>query len=128
MHRILLIDDDELLREVMARCLAQAGYCVEQAANGREGIARMRANMADLVITDLVMPEMEGIETITKLHRDFPGLPVIAMSGAAKRSPSYLMLAKKLGAIDTLLKPFSPDELLCRVSIRLEGRENPPSS
>src|SRR6185369_2584061 len=88
--RLLLIDDDPILREVLAMALVQAGYTVVHAESGRQGTALFRATPADLVITDLVMPDREGIETIVTLHRERPDLPIIAMSGGAVRSPLYL--------------------------------------
>jgi DNA-binding response OmpR family regulator len=112
MAHILLIEDDELLRPLLARCLEAAGHAVTQAPTGRAGMRAFRAKFADLVITDIVMPDQEGIATIMGLHRDHPEVPVIAMSGGGANTALYLELAKKLGARFTLAKPFSPQDLL----------------
>jgi len=116
MARILIIDDDALLRSTLAANLASAGHIVEQAEDGRAGTAHFRSEPADLVLTDLVMPNQEGIETIVTLKREFPGVRVIAMSGAARNSALYLELARKLGAVCVLEKPFTRDLLLQTVA------------
>ena len=112
MARILLIEDDDELRKVIAQSLAHAGHEVVQAADGRQGIDLFHATPFDLVLTDLVMPGKEGVETIIELHREQPTLKIIAMSGGMLRSNFYLELAGKLGAHRTLAKPFMPAELL----------------
>jgi len=111
MARILIIDDDDTLRGIIAKSLTHAGHTISQANNGRKGVAQFRANPTDLVITDLVMPEQEGMETIKILHRDFPTTPVIAMSGGLDGSPLYLDLTRRLGARITLTKPFTLQQL-----------------
>lgn len=125
MSRILLIDDEAPVREVLTAALTNAGHTVMQAEGGREAGKLFRAEPADLVITDLVMPDREGIETIIALHRDFPDLPIIAMSGGM-RSPFYLTLAAKLGARRTLAKPFTAEVLLHTVDELLAPRAAPP--
>ena len=110
MARILTIDDDDAVRSIVAHALTRDGHSVIQAADGVEGAARLHSHTFDLVITDLIMPNREGIETIIELHRDFPTLPIIAMSGAAE-SNSNLRMAQLLGARSTLQKPFSIQEL-----------------
>ena len=112
MAHILLIEDDELLRPLLARCLESAGHVVTQAATGRAGVRAFQAELADLVVTDIVMPDQEGIATIMMLHRDHPEVPLIALSGGGVNPSLYLDLAKKLGASCTLAKPFTPDDLL----------------
>jgi DNA-binding NtrC family response regulator len=111
MARILIIDDDDTLRGIIAKSLTHAGHTITQANNGRKGIAQFRAEPTDLVITDLVMPEQEGMETIKIMHRDFPQTPVIAMSGGLDGSPLYLDLTRRLGARITLTKPFTLQQL-----------------
>ncbi len=111
MARILIIDDDDTLRGIIAKSLIHAGHTITQANNGRKGVAQFRASPTDLVITDLVMPEQEGMETIKILHRDFPATPVIAMSGGLDGSPLYLDLTRRLGARITLTKPFTLQQL-----------------
>lgn len=112
--RILLVDDDDMLREMLQHALTQLGYAAITASNGREALELVEATAPDLVLTDLVMPEREGIETIMELRRRYPHLQIIAMSGGGQRSavaPAFLKLAKKLGAARTLSKPFSIGEL-----------------
>lgn len=112
MARILLIDDDELLRDVLAKSLQHAGHAVIQASDGQQGVDLFHATEIDIVITDLVMPVQEGVETIIKLRRENPTLPIIAISGGVTNSRTYLDMAGKLGAKRILAKPFTPSELL----------------
>lgn len=115
MNHILLVDDDARFRKIIAKTLSTAGYDVVEARNGSDGIAAARHSRPALVITDLVMPEKEGIETIRELRREHPGLPIIAMSGYTVSSNFYLQAATKLGADTSLAKPFGSDELLTAV-------------
>lgn len=113
MAHIVVIDDDEQMRDVLYHMLTRAGYQVGKANNGREGLALVRTTPTDLVITDLLMPEMEGIETIMELRREFGGTRVIAISGGAKRGAhDFLPLARRLGAARVLAKPFERQDLL----------------
>jgi DNA-binding response OmpR family regulator len=109
MARLLLIDDDEMLREVLAEALTSVGHTVTQAADGRTVLDHPGI---ELVITDLVMPGCEGLETIATLHQKRPGLPIIAISGAPINSQIYLKMAAQLGAHRALPKPFDFAELL----------------
>jgi len=111
MARILIIDDDDTLRGIIAKSLTHAGHTITQANNGRKGVAMYKSAPTDLVITDLVMPEQEGMETIKVLHQGFPDLPIIAMSGGLDGSPLYLDLTRRLGARITLTKPFTLQQL-----------------
>lgn len=116
MAEILIIEDDELLRQMLARCLAANRYVVREAGNGHEGLRLMRERPACLVITDIVMPDMEGIETIRHLRRDYPGTKIVAISGGGiGDAKDYLKIARELGAQRTLSKPFLPAELLSAV-------------
>ena len=126
MSRILIIDDDERIRWLLRRTLECAGHEVEVACNGIDGMKLARAWLADLVITDLVMPEKEGIETIMELRRENAGTPIIAISGGGHASAEeYLHVAKKLGARHTLAKPFSREEILEAVRSALsDGKLN----
>ena len=116
MPDILLIDDDEALRSVLAKALAYAGHHVLQAADGREGLELYHARKFDLVITDLIMPVQEGVETILRLKKEGATTPVIAISGSASNSRLYLEIAAKIGARCVLHKPFSPPELLAVIN------------
>lgn len=126
MARILIIEDDDLLRGVLARSLEMCGHSIVQASNGQEGLDLYRAAPSDLVITDLVMPVKEGVETIVQLRQRAPQLPIIAMSGGVANSNVYLTIAAKIGARRVLAKPFTPRQLLDAVdevlSIKKGGR------
>jgi CheY-like chemotaxis protein len=111
--RILVVDDDAGVREVLQSMLETAGYRVAVAVNGREALAALRERVFDCIITDLVMPEQEGIETIKLIRRDYPDLGIIAMSGAF--GGDYLRIASYLGAHATLAKPVQLPTLLATV-------------
>lgn len=114
MKRILVIDDDEQLCSMLNRMLQQAGYEVASAADGGEGIRLFRRKPTDLVITDIFMPGKEGLETIRELHKEFPALKIIAISGGGSKTGEFstLPFAEKFGATETLCKPFRRDELV----------------
>lgn len=122
MAKILLIDDDEDLRPMLVKFLKERGHEMCEAANGREGLELIANGPVDLVITDLVMPEQEGVETIRSLRADYPAVRVIAISGLTRRSDFYLKLAAKFGADRTLLKPFALENLGLAVDQVLAGR------
>ncbi|HEX4595818.1 MAG TPA: response regulator, partial [Bryobacteraceae bacterium] len=110
---VLIVDDDVQVRSFLATLLEAEGYTVRQAADGVEGQAQCERGDVDLLITDLVMPEQEGLETIHAIRRHWPKLPIIAISGAF--GGSYLPLAKKMGAESVIRKPFEPDVILSEV-------------
>ena len=113
MKNILLVDDEQSLLDALSRTLERAGYRVETALNGRLAMELLSAQATDLVITDLIMPEKEGIDLIMFLKSRQPNLPIIAISGGGRNAPeNYLSIAKALGAKDTLAKPFLNSELL----------------
>lgn len=114
---ILIIDDQESVRMMLKRALEDAGYQVAEAANGRQGLERFRATPADLVITDLAMTEMNGLELILELTRAFLDVKVIAVSGDASDG---LQAAKLLGARQTFPKPFDLSALLRAVDYELK--------
>lgn len=99
---------------MLMQSLGHAGYGVTVATNGREGLRSFRTEPADLVITDIVMPDQEGISTIIRLRDESPDTPIIAISGAGANA-HYLDLALKLGASRSLAKPFGPEALLAVV-------------
>ncbi len=123
MVRILVIDDDADMRAMLEQTLNSAGHEVTLAADGREGLEQYRRKPADLVITDIYMPNQEGLETIIELRRHFPEVAIIAMSGRAAAGP-MLSLAQKLGAVEVLHKPFVAEELLAAVAKAL-GEKSP---
>lgn len=114
-YRILLIDDDDSLRSVLAKSLTHAGHTILQAEDGWEGIKAARGADIDLVITDLVMPVKEGVETIITLRRERPNLPIIAISGGMNNAQLYLEIAAKIGARAVVAKPFAPGEMLATI-------------
>ena len=123
MPHILVIDDDELIRRLVNHALTRAGYEVMEASNGRKGLAAFKAAPAELVITDLIMPDMEGLEAIQELRRRSPGLKIIAMSGGGVGwSVDYLKMAEKFGASRILSKPFALGTL-CAMVAELWGAE-----
>lgn len=118
MATILIIDDEPSVRSLLRSVLEGAGYAVVEAADGREGLARYQATPADLVITDILMPGMNGFDLVLELTRTFLNVKVIAMSGAPAESVP-LDTAKLLGARRTLRKPFTMDALLKAVRYEL---------
>lgn len=113
MARILVIDDEEEICEILRESLGAAGHEVVVAANGRAGVRAHRERPADLVITDIFMPEQEGIETIIELRRDFPDVKIIVMSGGGRLAGGdYLLAARQLGAARAVEKPFHLREML----------------
>ncbi len=112
MTRILVIDDDPSVREVIRYGLEKSGHQVSEASDGRSGLAAHQAAPVDLVITDLVMPGMEGLETIQHFRRLYPDLKIIAMSGGGLgNAGKYLEMAGMFGAHRTVAKPFSVENL-----------------
>ncbi len=113
MAKILVVDDEKQIRLMLRQMLEREGYRVIEASDGKVALRVNREEPSDLVITDLIMPEMEGIKTIMELKKEFPEVKVIAMSGGGKTAPEqYLQFAKKLGADRTFTKPFERDALL----------------
>ncbi len=112
MARILIIDDDQDFREMLRLTLEDAGHEVEEAADGAEGCDRYGQGQHDLVITDIIMPGKEGVETIITLRKMDPGSRIIAISGGGPSRTNYLQHAKKLGAAEFLVKPFRRHQLL----------------
>jgi CheY-like chemotaxis protein len=116
MPHILIIDDEAMIREMFRRILELEGYAVSEAAEGNEALARCREQCPDLIITDLIMPDKEGIETIIEIRRDFPETKIIAISGGGRvTAREYLELAETFGADRSLSKPIGREELLAAV-------------
>ncbi len=113
MTHILIIDDEQPIRLMLRKLFESEGYTVTEASNGREGLKRYHENPADLIITDIIMPDKEGTETIMELKKENPAIKIIAMSGGGKNKPDgYLHTAKLLGAKQTFEKPIRKDALL----------------
>ncbi len=118
MEKILVIDDEEPVRRLLRTTLEGASYTVLEASNGREGLELCRHHSVDLVITDIAMPEMNGLDLILELTLGFLNVKVIAMSGEPGKADT-LDVAKLLGARQTLQKPLSLEQLLSVVRYEL---------
>jgi CheY-like chemotaxis protein len=114
MKRILVIDDDVQMRQMLKQMLERQGYEVVVAADGKEGMMLYRQEATDLIITDIIMPNKEGVETIIELRHDFPDVKIIAMSGGSRAldAQDCLTYVKCLGASCVFSKPFERMELL----------------
>lgn len=120
--RILLIEDDYHLRQVLKIMLEKEGMTVAEAGDGKEGIKRFKEDGFDLVITDIIMPEKEGIETIFELKKLEPDLKIIAISGGGKISAhEYLGMASNFGVNKVLSKPFKKDDFISSVVEVISG-------
>lgn len=117
--RVLVVDDDPDVRLVLRRMLESGGYEIGEAVHGREALETVLDRAYDLVITDLIMPEQEGIETIQSFHHLYPSMKIIAISGAY--GTDYLRIAKHLGAHEVMQKPLRLDTVLSTVSRLLRG-------
>jgi CheY-like chemotaxis protein len=126
MKKILVIEDDDLVRNLLSIMLGKEGYEVVTASNGKEGVESFLKDSVDLVITDLIMPEQDGIETIIELKKIAPNLKIMAISGGGQLgfgkvgALDYLNVAKTFGACKILSKPIERQELIDAV------RENLP--
>lgn len=115
-RRILVIDDDPGVRSSLKEILEEHGYAVTLAENGAVGLAAFRREPPDLVITDIVMPVMEGFQTIRELRRLKPDAPIIALSAGARAGRhDFLDVARQLGAWEVASKPCDPDDLIARI-------------
>lgn len=113
MKRILVIDDDDQIRRLISAMLEREGYEVDQLSDGLNAYQQYALQPYDVVITDIIMPEKEGLETIMELRRDFPDSRIIAISGGGRISPTdCLAMAKRLGVAYTFSKPFERAQLL----------------
>lgn len=129
MARILIIDDESQIRSMLRLMLERVGYEIAEAPDGIEGIRQYRENPADLIITDLIMPNKDGIGMIIDLKKEFPKVKIIAMSGGGVNRPEgYLDGAKKLGATRTLTKPIDREEMLKAVKETLKDTTAPAES
>ncbi len=129
MARILIIDDESQIRSMLRLMLERVGYEVVEAPDGIEGIRQYREKPADLIITDLIMPNKDGIGMIIDLKKEFPKVKIIAMSGGGVNRPEgYLDGAKKLGANRTLTKPIYREQMLTAVKDILKEGTTPAES
>ena len=115
--KVLVIDDDDLVRYTLSKILQRNGYHVATASDGKRAMAVFRDERPDVVITDIIMPEQEGIETILKIRCERPEVKIIAISGGARsHNLDYLGMAEAFGADDVIAKPFEAEELLSRLA------------
>jgi CheY-like chemotaxis protein len=123
MASVLVIDDDAAMRRLVVRTLSAKGHAVAEAENGEAGLEAMEHGEPAVMITDILMPKTEGIETITKAKERFPMTRIIAMSGGGmSRNLMFLDVARALGVDATLAKPFRPAELVDAVARVLAAR------
>lgn len=116
MARILVTDDDSDLRGTLEKLLKLRGHAVDVGRDGLEGAKLLAQGLYDLLITDIVMPNQEGLESIIQARKRYPALRIIAMSGAGKTSTEvYLRVAKNVGANAVFQKPWNPKEMLAKV-------------
>lgn len=122
MPTVLLLEDNEAYRALITEVLGQAGFEVVAVPDGRRVATILAERPVDLVISDLVMPERDGIETLTELHYSHPRLPVIAISGDVPINRDlYLRVAEKLGAARVLAKPFKMEDLILAARAAIAG-------
>jgi DNA-binding response OmpR family regulator len=124
MPGILIVEDDKELREMLKVSLIRHKYTVIEAADGKDAISHFKPSIVDLVVTDLIMPEEDGLKVIMKLRELKPKLKIIAISGGGKAGPgSYLKLAKALGADAVFSKPFSINDLIIKIESLLTNEQ-----
>lgn len=125
MAKIFVFDDEISILLMVRKMLERSGHKVETALNGKEGISLFDNGKPDLLITDIIMPEKEGLETIFTLKKKYPDLKIIAISGGGRIGPDeYLPVAKILGASAVFQKPLIPKEFMQTVNDLLNGIEN----
>ena len=114
MPSVLIVDDEDAIRQLIRETLELAGYQVNEARDGKEGLARYRQSPADLVIMDILMPDQDGLESILTLRREYPNAKIVAITGGSDMIGilNFLDVAKMLGARRTLQKPFDMKQLL----------------
>jgi len=109
MNKVLIVDDNQIMRKLISGLLINIGIEPEEASNGEECLEILNHNAFDLVITDIVMPKMEGIELIRRIKNEYPFTKIIAISGS---KPYYLYLAKKMGVYAVFTKPLTKNSFL----------------
>lgn len=122
MARVLVIDDDTIMNDMVVQLLSQSGYEVEGASDGMAGLKLIETTQFDLIVTDIIMPEKEGLETIVAIRKKNKTIPIIAISGGGKLGPDqYLHMAKQFGADYAFQKPFKNAQFLTAVRECLSG-------
>ncbi len=121
---ILIVDDDAVLRDLICKGLRNAGYAVLEAPEGASAIACLEKNAVDVLLTDIIMPDREGVETIIEVRERWPSIDVIAMSGGGKINPERTLdWATQFGAHAVLRKPFKLRDLLTILEDRARLRD-----
>jgi CheY-like chemotaxis protein len=121
MAQVLVVDDEDQVRKLIRLVMEQEGHTVVEASNGKRATQRIQEAEIDLVISDVVMPDMDGLELIREIRRTYQGIKILAISGAGKEGPGlYLNIAERFGADAILMKPFAPDQLIEKVSALLQ--------
>jgi CheY-like chemotaxis protein len=111
--RILMVEDEKYSRSMFVQLLRERGYEVFEADNGLTGMQQLREQTVDLVVTNMIMPEMDGVETIVAVRSRYPAVKILAISGSGfNHADSCLKIARALGAHKTLAKPLDPTEFL----------------
>ena len=124
MPGVLIVEDDKELREMLKLSLLRRGITVLEAENGKDAIVHFKPLLTDLVVTDLIMPEEDGLKVVIKLRELKPSIKIIAISGGGKVGPgSYLNLAKALGADAIYSKPFSVNDLISKIEQLLDNEQ-----
>jgi CheY-like chemotaxis protein len=124
MPGVLIVEDDKELREMLKLSLLRRNFTVFEAENGKSAITHFKPLITDLVVTDLIMPEEDGLKVVIKLRELKPSIKIIAISGGGKVGPgSYLNLAKALGADAIYSKPFSINDLITKIEQLLENEQ-----
>ncbi len=123
MPTILVVDDERLGRTVLSKMLRAGGHGVTEMANGQQALSYLEHHLVNVVVTDVIMPKKDGLETISEIHRRYPNTKIIAISGGARPSgPGVLATARALGANGTLAKPFRQKALLDLVDQLMRSR------
>jgi CheY-like chemotaxis protein len=124
MPGVLIVEDDKELREMLKLSLLRRNFTVLEAENGKAAITHFKPLITDLVVTDLIMPEEDGLKVVIKLRELKPSIKIIAISGGGKVGPgSYLNLAKALGADAIYSKPFSINDLITKIEQLLDTEQ-----
>jgi DNA-binding response OmpR family regulator len=124
MPGVLIVEDDRELREMLKMSLQRRGFTVLEAENGKDALSRFKPLVTDLVVTDLIMPEEDGLKVVIKVRELKPSIKIIAISGGGKVGPgSYLNLAKALGADAIFPKPFSINDLVAKIEQLLDNEQ-----
>ena len=113
LHRVLIVDDDPLVRGAIGACLRHKGYVVHEASDGRKALTFLSRRSVELVIADIMMPDLDGIELVMRMADRYPEIKILAISGEGQFGPGpFLTMAGHLGAHRTLAKPFDPAALV----------------